>query len=139
MSANREGFRGYIASRRVRGEAMPQHVQNLVIRDYAARREMQFLLSATEYAMPGCYMILEALLDEIDRLEGVICFSLFMLPPDAPARGRIYERVLGGGASLHGALENMAIESEADARALEDIFLVDRFACRDLREVRDVP
>ena len=58
------GYRGYIASRPVRGTSTPQHVQNLVIRDYAARSGLDFKLSATEYAMDGCYLMLEAVLDE---------------------------------------------------------------------------
>ena len=58
--SNRFGYRGYIASRPVRGLAQPQHVQNLVVRDYASRAKLPYLLSATEYAMPGCYMVLES-------------------------------------------------------------------------------
>src|SRR5271156_6802343 len=70
--SNRFGYRGYIASRPVRGLAQPQHVQNLVVRDYASRTKLPYLLSATEYAMPGCYMVLESVLAELAHVEGVI-------------------------------------------------------------------
>ncbi len=62
---NRHGHRGYIASRAVRGQVWPQHVQNLVVRDYAQRNDLHYLLSATEYAMEACYMNLEAVLEEL--------------------------------------------------------------------------
>jgi len=128
--SNRFGYRGYIASRPVRGQDWPQHVQNLVVRDYAQRNGLHYLLSATEYAMDGCYMNLESVLGELDRIEGLICFSLFMLPQRRERRTALYQRLFEAGAGLHGALENMAVTSPADVARLEDIFLVDGFAAR---------
>ena len=32
-------------------ERVPQHVQNIVIRDYCSKKDIQYLLSSTEYAM----------------------------------------------------------------------------------------
>ncbi len=127
---NRHGHRGYIASRPVRGQEWPQHVQNLVVRDYAQRNGLHFLLSATEYAMDGCYMNLETALGELDRIEGLICFSLFMLPKRAEKRHALYQRIFDSGADLHGALENMSISGAEDIARLEDIFLVERHAAR---------
>ena len=95
--ANRRGHRGYIASHPVRGQMWPQHVQNLVVRDHARRHGLDFLLSATEYAMGGCYMSLEAVLAELDNLERVIVFSIHMLPKRGERRWEIYDRVLGAG------------------------------------------
>ena len=126
--SNRLGYRGYVASRSVRGQEWPQHVQNLVIRDYAQRNGMHFLLSATEYAMAGCYMNLETVLTELPRLEGVLCFSIFMLPQRRCRRETLYQRVFDTGASIHGALENIAITGPADVTRLEDIFMVDQLS-----------
>ena len=126
----RAGYRGYVASRPVRGQTTPQQVQNLVIRDYASARGLLFKLSAVEYAMPGCTMMLEEVLAELPRLEGFICFSMFMLPEQAKRRREVYRRVLAAGASLHAALENLALTNESDVGRLEDLFQVERFAAR---------
>lgn len=126
--SRRFGYRGYIASRLVRGLNQPQNVQNLVIRDYAQRNGLDYLLSATEYAMDGCYMILESVLDELPRIEGIICYSLFMLPQKQERRLAVYDRILGAGATLHGALENLSVTTQADLHKVEDMFLVDHFA-----------
>ena len=126
--SNRQGYRGYVASRVVRGQVWPQGVQNLVIRDYAQRNGLTYLLSATEYAMPGCYMNLEAVLEELERIEGVLLFSLFMLPERRERRRAVYDRVLAAGTSLHGALENLSLREEGDVRRIEDIFAADRLA-----------
>jgi len=124
---NRIGHRGYIASRKVRGQLMPQQVQNLVVRDYARRKGLTYKLSATEYGMPGCYMMLESVLAELGQLEGVILFSLFMLPKSQERRHVIYDRVLQAGGSLHAALEDLAIASSDDIARIEDILLLEPF------------
>lgn len=121
----RFGYRGYIGSRRYGAERAAQHVQNLVIRDYCQRNALPFLLSATEYAMEGCYMVLEDVMAEAEqKLEGVVFYSLFMLPTRPERRHQVYRRLLGAGASLHFGLENLAIRGEADIRRAEDILLI---------------
>ncbi|MDP1571655.1 MAG: hypothetical protein Q8L86_16795 [Vicinamibacterales bacterium] len=122
--SNKVGYRGYIASRAVRGETTPQHVQNLVIRDYANRNKLQFKLSATEYGMPMCYMMLESIIEELPTLEGIIVFSMFMLPQRAERRRAIYRRVLDSGCTLHAALEALVLKSERDIQLFEDVFQV---------------
>ena len=87
------GYRGYIASRRVRGDRIPQAVQGLVVRDYAQRMKLGLRLPAVEYAMPGCYMMLESVMEELPQIEGVIFYSLFMLPERASRREAIYQKV----------------------------------------------
>jgi sporadic carbohydrate cluster protein (TIGR04323 family) len=128
--ASRSGYRGYMSTRSVRGTVTPQRVQNLVIRDYATRNEFEYLVSITEFAMPGCYMMLENALSELDRTLGIIAFSAFMLPTDAVARRAIYRRILDAGASLHAALENLSISSENEIARVEDLlstaFLLER-------------
>jgi sporadic carbohydrate cluster protein (TIGR04323 family) len=126
--AERAGHRGYIGARPLNGSRTPQHVQNIVIRDYARRKNLQFLLSAVEHIMPGSYMILEDLLDELPRLDGIICYSIFMLPPDERRRREVYDRVLREGCDLHAAVEEIAIASNDDIQAVEDILLVNKYA-----------
>jgi sporadic carbohydrate cluster protein (TIGR04323 family) len=118
------GFRGYVASRPILGNRTPQHIQNLVIRDYAQRRGLEYLLSATEYAMPGSFMMLQSLLDEVEALSGIIAYSIFMLPPARTARTEVYRRIIGAGRSLHAAVEDVAIRTESDVRRVEEWFLV---------------
>jgi len=126
--AERAGHRGYIGARPLNGNRTPQHVQNIVIRDYARRKNLHYLLSAAEHTMPGSYMILEDLLDELPRLNGIICYSIFMLPPDDRRRRDIYDRVLREGCELHAAVEELAITSKDDIQSVEDILLVNRYA-----------
>lgn len=120
--SERTGLRGYIASRAVRGASFPQRLQNLLVREHAVRLGYAFKLSATEYAMPGCYMMLENLMQELPALQGIVAFSLFMLPQSKERRFAVYHRILESGAEFHGALENVVLKTQSDISQIEDIF-----------------
>jgi sporadic carbohydrate cluster protein (TIGR04323 family) len=117
-------LRGYVTSRPFFGNRVPQHVQNIVIRDYCTRRGFTYLLSATEYAMPACYMMLEDALNELPHIDGIALYSIFLLPRRRSRRLAIYRRILDAGATLHGAVESIALSSEADLQVIEDIWMV---------------
>jgi sporadic carbohydrate cluster protein (TIGR04323 family) len=103
----KKGVRGYIFSRAFMGERIPQRVQNLVIRDYCQRNDLVYLLSATEYAMQRCSMMLKEIMLELDRLEGVVMYSIYQLPKDTSERHDIYTKVTESGSTLHFALEGL--------------------------------
>lgn len=118
------GYRGYVAARPVLGNRVPQHVQNLVIRDYARRNSLAYKLSGTEYMMAGCYMMLEEILDELPQLDGIIAYTLFMLPRATERRLAVYRRVIDDGKTLHGAVEGLRLANWDDAGRIEDIWRV---------------
>jgi len=120
------GYRGYVGSRAYFGMQVPQRVQNIVIRDYAERQGLHYLLSAVEYAMPGSFMMLDNILDELPSIGGIICYSVFMLPPDNRRRRDVYRRLLDNGGSLHSALEGLVVAGPADVGRVEDIWLVQK-------------
>jgi len=73
-------LKGYIFSRPFLGERVPQHIQNIVIRDYCAKNNITFLMSATEYAVEGSLYILSELINNLKNYDGIIFYSLFQLP-----------------------------------------------------------
>ena len=116
--------RGYIFSRPFMGERVPQHVQNLVIRDYCERNQLQFLLSATEYAMPDCHLILEQVLDELPSIEGIAAYSLFQLPQEAALRQHVYQKILQQEKTLHFAVEGFNARTLSDCERVETLWRV---------------
>jgi sporadic carbohydrate cluster protein (TIGR04323 family) len=108
------------------GERAAQHVQNLVIVNYAERENLSYLLSATEYAMPDCFMMMEQLLDELPQLEGVICYSLFMLPRRPERREAIYDALIGARAEMHFAVERLVLREPRDIAGIEAMWLMRR-------------
>ena len=118
-------WKGYVSSRNLGGHFVPQRVQNLVIRSHVAKLGGVYHLSATEYCMDECFMMLGALLSELESTPSVLVFySTHMLPLQNQRRTAIYERVLAGGSELHFALEEIAIRGRTDVEMLEDIMMV---------------
>ncbi|MCW8916135.1 MAG: sporadic carbohydrate cluster protein, TIGR04323 family [Magnetovibrio sp.] len=115
------GYRGYIGSRPYRGQNTPQHVQNLVIRDFCQRHEYPYLLSATEYHMDGCYIMLEEVLRELSSVQGIVMYSIFMLPQNQKRRLACIQSIFKAGCTLHGAVENISISNLEDLEHLEEL------------------
>lgn len=116
--------RGYIFSRSFMGERVPQHVQNLVIRDYCNRHDLQYLLSATEYAMVGSHLILSQILDDLRDLDGIVAYSLLQLPEDRYQRQKVYDRVLDSQKTFHFAVEGLQMSNVQEFDRIETIWKV---------------
>ena len=116
--------RGYIFSRPFMGERVPQHVQNLVLRDYCERHRMEYLLSGTEYAMQGCHLVLEQLLDELSNIGGIVAYSLFQLPEDAVQRKHIYSQMINSHKVMHFAVEGLQASTLQDWEQIEILWRI---------------
>ncbi|MBO0350655.1 hypothetical protein J0895_16445 [Phormidium pseudopriestleyi FRX01] len=116
--------RGYIFSRPFMGERVPQHVQNLVIRDYCDRHNLHYLLSATEYAMTGCNLILEQVLNDLPELDGIVAYSLFQLPEETLARQRIYDQIIQLNKRFYFAVEGLQIGNHQECDRIETLWKV---------------
>tara|TARA_Y100000588_G_C13633831_1_gene660749 strand:+ start:96 stop:530 length:435 start_codon:yes stop_codon:yes gene_type:complete len=114
-------FRGYISSRPFDGERAPQHIQNLVIRTYCEDLGFEFLLSATEVAMPNSYLVLNRLITEIEELDGVVFYSLRQLPEEPHHRRKIFHEVLAARREVHFSVERLAIQNNSDVNRVENI------------------
>lgn len=121
---SRKGWRGYAFSAPIAGSTIPHRVQNLVLRTYAERHGLLFLLSVFEYHHEGSTMMLESLYEGLPSIEGIVFYSLNMLPAERAARQRLYEAVLSSGAGLRFALEELQVLKPADVAAIEDILAV---------------
>jgi sporadic carbohydrate cluster protein (TIGR04323 family) len=116
--------RGYIFSRSFMGERVPQHIQNLALRDYCERNRMQYILSGTEYAMQGCHLILQQLLDELSNIDGIVAYSLFQLPEDAVQRKRVYYQIINAKKVIHFAVEGMQVRTQQDWERVEILWRI---------------
>ena len=106
------------------GERVPQHVQNLVIRDYCKRNRIQYLLSATEYAMDGSHLILQQVLDELPQLDGIVFYSLFLLPEQKMERDRVCKVILENKKTIFFAVEGLLMSNKTEQERIETIWQV---------------
>jgi sporadic carbohydrate cluster protein (TIGR04323 family) len=117
------------------GERVPQHVQNLVIRDYCKKQDIQYLLSATEYAMANSHLILQQVLDELPKLDGIVFYSLFLLPEDTTERDRVIQIILKKEKTIYFAVEGLKISNKTELETIETIWQVKKVLPNCLSEI----
>ena len=116
-------LRGYIFSRSFMGERVPQNIQNLVLRDYCKKKNYQYLLSFSEYAMEGSSAMLYDAVCENDS-QGIIAYSVFQLPSDEISRFDFYKKIIKRKKTIHFALEDMKISNESEIPKIEETWFI---------------
>ncbi len=101
------GFLGYNFGGPSRGGFVPQRLQNLCIRDHAARHGLVLSFSVSEYFDAAPALMLFSQFEHIGALDGLIFFSLALLPGDRKRRAAFYARMTDSGKELHFALEDL--------------------------------
>lgn len=127
-------FRGYIFSRSFNNERVPQYVQNLVIRDFCYKKNFIFLLSKSEYSMENSYSILKYSLTELKKIDGIIFYTLMMLPNERNLRYFVYKNFIKLKKTLYFALENQKISSPKDIDYIEEILMIKKTLNYSLKE-----
>ena len=117
-------FRGYIFSRRIEGNLIPQRVQNLVIKDYCERHKLFFKLSATEYKMENCYLMLKSVLKNLSSIDGIVFYSIFMLPNLKKERLSIFKSILKNKKVIRFALEEIVLKNYSNIKDIENLYLI---------------
>ena len=129
-------LRGYIFCRSFMGERAPQHVQNIVIRDYCKKNNLSYLLSSTEYAMKNSYLMLEQVLEELKSIDGIVAYSLFQLPEDEKLRKKIYKRIINLKKEIHFSVEGLKISKQKDISKIEDIWMVKKSLANCIKVIK---
>lgn len=130
MSGNRQGFRGYVTSRAFGEYRIPVPLQSLALRDYCARKGLQFILPANENNFPESYLVLEGMVQNLGDYSGIVMCSIHMLPQRPERRRQIYDRILSFGCSLHMVLEAHVIGSADDVGHVEELLMLNQIAHR---------
>ena len=86
--------RGYIFSRSFMGERAPQHVQNIIIRDFCKKNSLDYQLSSSEYKMKGSFLILKDIVANMKKIDGIVAYSLLQLPSNYNERNKILTTII---------------------------------------------
>jgi sporadic carbohydrate cluster protein (TIGR04323 family) len=117
-----KNVRGYNFSRSFMGERVPQHVQNIVIKDFCTKNNLNFLLSATEYSMKNSSYILSELITDLDNLHGIVAYSVFQLPEDNKKRKEYLKKILNKKKKIYFACENLKVTNNIEMKEIDTIW-----------------
>ena len=115
-------LRGYIFSRPFMGERVPQHVQNIVIRNFCNINNYKFFLSASEYTMKNSFLILNKTINELDDKDGIVAYSIFQMPEDFIQRNKIFEKMLKLDKNFFFAVENLCISNNHEKNEINQLW-----------------
>lgn len=121
-----KAFLGYNFAGPVSGSVIPQRLQNLCIRDYAATKQLTLEISVTEYFDPRNALMLFTQFDYAERIGGFVFFSVTLLPEDFEKRQRFFALLEKFGLHLHFALENICVTQASEFKWIEGIYHIRR-------------
>ena len=104
------------------GERVPQHIQNQIIRKFCEINNLEYSLSASEYAMKDSYLMLEEIINEKSNLDGIVFYSLFQLPENKIYRNNIYKNIIKRKKKIFFSVENYKLSKKDDILELEEIW-----------------
>ncbi len=119
-----KNVRGYNFSRPFMGERVPQHVQNIVIKDFCEKNKLNFLLSATEYSMKNSSYILNELINDLNNLYGIVAYSIFQLPESEKKRKEMLQIIIKKKKKIFFACENLKVSNKSEMIKIETIWKI---------------
>ena len=81
-----------------------------------------------ENVFPHSYMVLEGMIQDLASYEGVLMYSMHMLPQRRERRRMIYDSILNQGCSLHIVLESIVISSADQIAKVEELIELNQIA-----------
>ena len=123
------------------GERVPQHVQNIVLRNYCNQRNYQFFLSASEYTMNNSYIILKKTIDDISNLDGILAYSIFQMPYKDIERMSLFRKILKLNKVIHFAVEDLAVKNNETLEKVEILWKIRKsidLSIKDFNSIKEI-
>ena len=121
-----KNFKGYISSRKLNNDkTVEQSIQNMTIRNCCEKRGYTFLLSATEFGMKNSFLVLNQVLSEIQKYDGIAFYSFLQLPKNKKKALEILKLIVNSNKKILFSLENLLIENFYDINKIYQIISID--------------
>ena len=120
-------FRGYISSRNLTdGSFVDQSIQNLIIRRSCEKYDFEYMLSATEYGMKNCFLMLNQVILELKKgkFDGIAFYSIDQLPQNISLRQKIYEVVTKKRKKILISQEDILLNSKKNVEEFENLLKI---------------
>jgi len=111
-------FRGYISSRKIDGNFIPQKLQNLAIRDFANSNGINFQLSGTEWIIKKSFLMIRSIVSESSKINGILFFSTSQISEDLYLFEKIILNLIKKKKIVIFVLENEIIRNKKELNSL---------------------
>jgi len=105
-------------------ERIPQHIQNIILRDYCKKKSLTYFLSGVEYTQENSYLMLNSIISDLKNLDGIIAYSLFQFPENNTERKKVFLKILKKKKVVYFACEDLKVSNIKDLEKVEKIWLI---------------
>ncbi len=106
------------------GERAPQHVQNIVIKDFCYNNSFEYLLSVSEYKMENSFLMLNDLIKKMKNIDGIVAYSIFQLPQDYKNRNIVLKKILKNKKFISFAVEKITVSKLKDIKNINVLWRI---------------
>lgn len=124
-------YRSYVSSRPFGGLNIPVPLQSLALRDYCTKNELPYVLPVNENSFEKSYLVLDGLVKDLTGYDGLIMYSLKMLPNRSTRRIDLYKKVLNQKCEIYFVLENLKIKHNSDIEKIENLLNLEKIILDD--------
>ena len=128
-------LKGYVSSRKISGQIVPQSIQNIILRNYCNENKYNFALSSTEYSPEESFLMLEKTIKELDPYHGIISYSIFQLPYNLNYRNIILNKIINKKKIFYFVIEKICIKDKNDIINLNQILKINQLLPYSLDQI----
>jgi sporadic carbohydrate cluster protein (TIGR04323 family) len=117
-------YAGYINLRPINGVIFPSYSQNQINKNFIEQNlKGKFFLSTNENMYSKNDIVLNSLIKEKNKLNGVVMLSAFSLPQEFSRRKEIFKNLLKNKKTLHFVFEEFKFKEKKDINQIEEYLM----------------
>ena len=132
-----KSLKGYVSSRSIANQIVPQSIQNSLLRNYCKENNFKYVLSATEYSPENSFLMLEKTLNEIELYDGIIAYSIYQLPKSHNYRNFILKKIVRKKKLFCFVLEKTIIKNISGIESLNQILKINELLPYCLKKIKN--
>ncbi len=100
-------FASYIHNKKFGNYYLPARFQYVILRDYFAKKKMEFTLPQGEVIFTNKSIRLIDIIDKLDEKANLVLLSIYLIPDENKLRVKIFEKLLKKKIKTHFIFENL--------------------------------
>lgn len=124
MKKNNKIYAGYISLKPINGVIFPSYIQNQTNKEFIVNSlKGSFFLSTNENEYSKSRIVLNSLINENNKINGIVMMSAFSLPEENDLRQKLYNSLFKKKKEFHFIFENYSIKKKGDEKKIEEYLM----------------
>ena len=117
-------YAGYISLKPINGVIFPSYIQNQTNKNFITNNlNSTFFLSTNENEYSENRIVLNSLINEKNKISGIVMMSAFSMPENTMLRSKIYKDLFKNKKELHFIFENYLVKKKGDEKKIEEYLI----------------